>query len=405
MDFTSEFFTGNRQRLLEATGAELIVLSANGLLQRTTDTTFAFRQDSNFWYLTGVEEPDYILVISVEKSFLIAPERGEHRDLWDGAIDIDALKASSGLDEIMEHHAGWNQLDRLLKKIKKAHTITPAEAYYKLFGFYTNPARMTLLTALKKHRNLELVDIRKHLAHLRQIKQDPEIAALQKAIDITSNALKEARKKLPSYKYEYEVVADITGSFIRQGSKGHAYEPIVSGGANAATIHHLQFDSALPKDSMILFDIGADVNNYSADISRTYALGEPTARMQEVFAAVERVRQIAFKKLKPGVMPREYEKEVDAVMAQELHKLGLLKNVDDKKKFRKLYPHLTSHHLGLDTHDSADYDLPLAAGMVLTVEPGIYIPDEGIGVRIEDDVLITKTGIKVLSASLPSTLF
>jgi Xaa-Pro aminopeptidase len=404
MDFTCEFFSGNRQRLLKVTDAKLIVLSANGLLQRTTDTTYPFRQDSNFWYLTGIEEADYILVLTEDNSFLIAPPRAEHRDMWDGAINKKQLFKTSGISDVLEHHVGWTKLDQLLKKIKKVHTITPAEAYYNSFGFYSNPARMALLTALKKHTSLELVDIRKPLALLRQIKQLPELLVLKKAIDITSKTLLSIQNNLKNYTYEYEIVADITRGFIFRGASGHAYEPIVASGVNAATIHHLNYNSLVMNNALILFDVGAEVSNYSADISRTYAVGNPSKRATKVYEAVMRVRQEAFNLLKPGVLPREYEATIDTLIAVELNRLGLLDDVTDKKKFRKLYPHLTSHFLGLDTHDSADYEQPLKVGMVLTVEPGIYIQSEGIGVRIEDDVLITKDGIEILSDSLPSTL-
>lgn len=403
--FTKEFFSGNRQRLQEVTGASLIVLSANGLLQRSTDTTFPFRQDSNFWYLTGINEADYILIMAGNEEFLIAPIRAEHRDLWDGAIDKKALASASGITDILEHHEGWTRLDMLLKKFKKARTITPAEAYFENLGFYANPARGTLLTALKKHRALELVDIRKVIARQRQIKQPVELLALRGAIDITSKTLEKVRRKLGSYDYEFEIVADITRDFIKMGARGHGYEPIVASGENAATIHYMEYASKIQKDAMILFDVGAEVDNYSADISRTYSVGKISARENAVYKAVTRVQKAAFGLLKPGVKLREYEVLVDEIMAKELHGLGLLNDVTDKKKFRKYYPHLTSHFLGLDTHDSADYEIPLAPGMVLTVEPGIYISKEGIGVRIEDDVLITETGIEVMSKNLPATLF
>lgn len=405
MEFTSEFFAGNRQRLLEATGAELIVLSANGLLQRTSDTTFPFRQDSNFWYLTGIEEPDYILVYGNNEQFLIMPARAEHRDMWDGAVDIKALQELSGIEEVLDHHAGWNKLDHLIKKIKKVHTMTPAEAYFDSFGFYANPARGTLLTALKKHRGLELLDLRKPLARLRQIKQEVEIAALQRAIDITADTLIDIRRNLSVYKSEYELVADITAGFIYGGASGHAYQPIVASGVNAATIHYMRCNDNLADNDLLLLDVGAEYSNYSADISRTWARHKPSARQSEVFNAVARVQQAAFKLLKPGVTFRAYEQKVDDLMAVELGELGLLSDVNDKKKLKKYYPHLASHFLGLDTHDAADYDLPLAPGMVLTVEPGIYIPEERIGVRIEDNIVITKSGNKVLSAALPTNLF
>lgn len=230
--FTDDFFAGNRQRLQSETGSELIVLAASGLLQRSADTTFPFRQDSNFWYLTGINEPDFVLVINGTGTFLIAPKRSEHRDQWDGALDIKGMKARSGIDEVLEHHDGWNRLDKLLKKYKKVHTIAPAEAYFEHFGFYANPARAALLAELGKHRKLEIVDVRKTIARLRQIKQQPEIRAIKEAIRITGKGLNVVQKRLKKYKNEREAVADLTREFIRLGADGHAYQPIVAAAPN-----------------------------------------------------------------------------------------------------------------------------------------------------------------------------
>lgn len=402
--FTADFFSGNRERLQIHSKAKLIVLAANGLLQRSADTTFPFRQESNFWYLTGLSEPDFLLVMSEDVTFLIAPKRDDHRDQWDGALDKQAIRTTSGISDVFEHHEGWTKLDRLLKTHKKVHTITPAEAYLDHFGFYANPARATLLQALSKHRKLEMVDVRKQIARLRQIKQEPELQALREAIAITGQALKQVGKRLDKYQNEYEVGADITREFLRRGAAGHAYQPIIASGRNAATIHYIKNDQPLRAGELLLLDIGAEVMNYSADITRTYAVSRPTKRQRDVAAAVRRVQQEAFSLLKPGVDMKAYEQQVDVVMAKELKKLHLIEDVTDKKQLKKYYPHLTSHFLGLDTHDAADYTQPLAPGMVLTVEPGIYIPEESIGIRIEDDVLITETGVEVLSAALPVEL-
>jgi Xaa-Pro aminopeptidase len=402
--FEADFFTANRKVLLDRSGARVIALAANGLLQRSADTTFPFRQDSNFWYLTGIEEPDYTLVITDSETFLISPKRAEHRDVWDGAIDKKALKAQSGISRIMEYHAGWIQLDLLIKKHKKVHTIAPAEAYLEHFGFYTNPARQKLLTAISKHRKAEVVDIRKVLAYQRQIKQKPELRALQTAIDITASTLKDVQKRLDLYKTEYEISADITQGFLARGASGHAYQPIVASGKNAATIHYVQSNAEVLPNNFLLLDVGAEVSNYSADITRTYQVGSLTPRQQAIYQAVLRVKAAATELLCPGVLMKEYEQKVDALMALELKELKLISDIHDKKQLKKYYPHLTSHFLGLDTHDAADYFLPLEPGMVLTVEPGVYIPEEGIGIRIEDNVLITSTGVDNLSAALLTNL-
>lgn len=403
--FTDDFFAGNRQRLQSETGSELIVLAASGLLQRSADTTFPFRQDSNFWYLTGINEPDFVLVINGTGTFLIAPKRSEHRDQWDGALDIKGMKARSGIDEVLEHHDGWNRLDKLLKKYKKVHTIAPAEAYFEHFGFYANPARAALLAELGKHRKLEIVDVRKTIARLRQIKQQPEIRAIKEAIRITGKGLNVVQKRLKKYKNEREAVADLTREFIRLGADGHAYQPIVAAGRNAATIHYISNNQDINPGELLLLDVGAEVEGYSADITRTFSISKPTKRQKLVFDAVARVHKAAIRLLKPGVDMKKYEAEVDKIMAAELKKLGLINDESDKRQLKKYYPHLTSHFLGLDTHDAADYQMPLAPGMVLTVEPGIYIPEENIGVRIEDDVLVTESGVDILSAGLPSSLY
>lgn len=404
MEFNSDFFAGNRQRLVNGFGTQgVLVLSANGLVQRSSDTTFEFRQDSNFWYLTGINEPDYILVISPDEEFLVAPKRQEHRDLWDGKIDLDKIKETSGIENLFEHFDGWNKLDRLVKKYKKIYTITPADKYIETFGFYTNPARSTLLDNLKKHRSAELVDIRKDIARLRQIKQLCEIDAIKKAIEITESALRKVTKKFDKYKFEYQMVADITGEFIRLGAQGHGYSPIVASAENATTIHYVDVNGSISSNDLVLFDVGSEFNNYSADISRTYCL-KASKRQKQVYQAVIDAQRYAFSLLKPGVKLREYENKVDEYMGVKLVELGLIKNVDDKKAIKKYYPHLTSHFLGLDVHDAADYDMPLAPGMVLTVEPGIYIQDEGIGVRIEDDVLIVEGGYVNLSEAISPRL-
>lgn len=404
MEFNSDFFAGNRQRLAKGFGIQgVLVLSANGLVQRSSDTTFEFRQDSNLWYLTGINEPDYILVMTPEEEFLVAPKRQEHRDLWDGKIDLDKIKETSGIENLFEHFDGWNKLDRLVKKYKKIYTITPADKYIETFGFYTNPARSALLDNLKKHRSAELVDIRKDIARLRQIKQPCEIDAIKKAIEITEFALRKVTKKFDKYKFEYQMVADITGEFIRRGAQGHGYTPIVASGKNATTIHYVDVNGSIKANDLVLFDVGSEFKNYSADISRTYCLAA-SKRQKQVYQAVIDAQKYAFRLLKPGVKLREYENKVDEYMGVKLVELGLIKNADDKKAIKKYYPHLTSHFLGLDVHDAADYDMPLAPGMVLTVEPGIYIQEEGIGVRIEDDVLIVEGGYVNLSEAISSRL-
>jgi Xaa-Pro aminopeptidase len=237
------------------------------------------------------------------------------------------------------------------------------------------------------------------------IKQSAELKAMQAAIDITADSVKDAlqparRKK---YGYEYEIEAEVTAGFRRRGASGHSFEPIVAAGKRACTLHNVANDSALKRGELVIVDVGAEVEHYAADITRTVSLGKPSKRQREVHAAVLDVQNFALSLLKPGAKLKDYEKQVRHHMGEKLCGLGLIKS-NTPKNVAKFYPHGTSHFIGLEVHDAGDHDRPLEPGVVVSCEPGIYIPKEGIGVRIEDDVLITKTGNKVLTAGLAGTL-
>jgi Xaa-Pro aminopeptidase len=406
-NFSSEFFAGNRQRLRELfTGTAPIVVSANGLLQRGGDSTYGFAQDANFWYLTGIDEPDITLVMDRDKEYLIVPGRSASRRAFDGVPDEEALTRRSGIRTIYNDKAGWEQLAGRLRKVKHAATLSVPPAYVEHYGMYTNPARAALVTRLKASKDgLELLDLSPHLVRLRMIKQPAELAAITKAINITIATLREIIKpaKLRRYAHEYEIEAELSRSFRRRGAAGHAFEPIVAGGPRACTLHNVANSGTLSADELVIMDVGAEVDHYAADITRTISLSAPSRRQQAVHAAVLEVQRFALGLLEPGASLKDYEQQVEHFMGEKLRELGLIKTIshDNIKEF---YPHATSHFLGLNVHDVGDYDRPLEAGVVLTVEPGIYIPREGIGVRIEDDVLITPRGIKILSDKLSRDL-
>jgi Xaa-Pro aminopeptidase len=243
------------------------------------------------------------------------------------------------------------------------------------------------------------------MGRLRMVKQPVELAALQKAIDITLDGLKTIGRpaKLRRYAYEYEIEADLTREFRRGGARGHAFTPIVAAGERACTLHNIANEGKLASDELLVVDVGAQYNHYSADVTRTFDLGNASKRAVSIHTAVAEVHAYACSLLKPGVLMRDYEKDVESFMGEKLRELGLIK-VIERDEVRHYFPHATSHFLGLDTHDAGDYDRPLEAGVVMTVEPGIYIPEEGIGVRIEDDIHITTDGFEVMSARLPLLL-
>lgn len=405
--FDSDFFAGNRQSLRELfTGTAPIVVTANGLLQRGGDSSYSFAQDASFWYLTGIDEPDLILVIDRDNEYLIVPARSSSREAFDGVIADDELSRRSGIKTIYSETQGWYRLRTRLRKVKHAATIAMPPAYIEAYGLYTNPARAHLVDRLKEsNSNLELLDLSHHISRLRMIKQPEELLALQKAIDITLSSLQEAIRpnKIQQYGHEYQIEAQLSQGFRRRGAAGHAFAPIVASGPRACTLHYVLNSGKLAGDELVVVDVGAEVEHYAADITRTVAVGKPSNRQQAVHNAVIEVQNFAFSLLKPGVLLKDYEQKVEVFTGEKLRELGLIKTINHHN-VRQFFPHATSHFLGLNVHDVGDYDRALEPGVVLTVEPGIYIPKESIGVRIEDNVLITKKGIKIMSRKLSREL-
>jgi Xaa-Pro aminopeptidase len=399
----NEFFADNRKRLKKLFGGLApIVITANGQLQRSSDTPFPFRQDSNFWYLTGVDEPDIILVIDKQKEYLIMPERDARLLTFDGDIDLDALRQTSGISEILDHKEGWSRLGKRLKKVKHVASLEPSKPYVASLQLYTNPARRRLVRTMKRYNDqLALIDLRPQLTSLRMIKSELELAAIQSAIDHTGNIFELINRNYSSYKHEYEIAADVQAYLFRNQLQ-EAYAPIIAGGLNAVTLHYIKNNAPLKAKDCLLLDIGAADSYYAADITRTIT-SSPTKRQQAVYNAVLSVQQFATERLKPGVLIKEYEAEVEHFMGEKLRELGLIRAIDHTN-VRTFYPHATSHFLGLDVHDVGDYARPLEPGMVLTVEPGIYIAAEALGIRLEDNIVITDKGNTVLSSKLPKTL-
>lgn len=403
--FDSSFYIGNRTRLRQLfTGTAPIVMTAHGLLQLGSDEAYPFHQDRSFLYLTGINEPGVVLVMDKGKEYLIVPYRDPVIEQFDGAIDHDTLSRTSGIQEVLAEKEGWNRLNARLKRSQHVATLGAAPRYIDFLGMYTNPARADLIQKMKEvNAHLEILDLRTHLSRMRMVKQEPEVAAIQDAIDTTITVLKEVLRpsRLAKYAYEYEIEADLSRGFRRGGLAGHAFPPIVASGKHACTLHHILNDGPLATGDLLLLDVGAQAEYYAADLARTIILGGHASRRQQlVHAAVQEAQDYAYSLLKPGVVIHDYEKQMEAFMGEKLRELGLIKSIT-KENVRRFFPNATSHFLGLDTHDGGDYDHPLEPGVVLTVEPGIYIPEESIGVRIEDDLIITPEGVRNMSAHLP----
>ena len=401
-EFKSDFFIGNRTRLRERfKGTAPIVLSANGLLQKSADTAYEFCQDSSFWYLTGVNEPSVVLVMDKTSEYLILPEIDPRREVFDGEINTDKLKKISGIDEVLSNEEGWGRLSRRVKKVKHIATLKPSPEYIAPLDMYANPARAHLVrqfTALNPE--LKLIDLNKDLARLRSVKSAVEIEAINYAIVHTTRIFKQIKRRLASYQSENDILAEIM-HYATANQLGLGYDPVIASGKNGLTLHYSGGNCRINKSPLIL-DIGLSWQGYAADITRTL-LPQQTKRFIQVHRAVYEIQQKAISMLKPGAILSDYEEAVSQYAGEKLRELGLIKTVEPKF-IKRFYPHSTSHFLGLDVHDVGDYSEPIKTGMVLTVEPGIYIRQEGFGVRIEDDVLITDTGSVVLSNKLPGNL-
>lgn len=397
------FFTGNRERTYDALKGGLLVVPAYTQMQLTNDTAAPFVQEANFWYLTGIDYPDWWVFLDGKRrrAWLVAPTVAEHHQLFDGSLSYGDAIDISGIDDVIDRQAADSWLRQAARAHQLVHVIdVPQHAEY--FGFTLNPAAKDVREKLQRIF-AKVVDFRLELARIRAIKQPVEIDAIQNAIDLTVKSFESVKSKLDSYRYEYEVEADFTADFRRAGSDGHAYDPIVAGGPNACTLHYTRNNGRLKKGQLLLLDIGAKSHGYAADITRTYAYGKPSKRQQAVHDAVREAQQTIIGLIAPDTPIDEYHEMVDRVMQKALMDLKLIKSNDDEN-YRKYFPHAISHGLGIDVHDALGRPRSLLSGMVLTVEPGIYIPEEGIGVRIEDDILVTDSGFKNLSAKLPTGL-
>ncbi|HJP80955.1 MAG TPA: Xaa-Pro aminopeptidase [Candidatus Saccharimonadales bacterium] len=397
------FFTANRQKLIDALKGGSYALSAYTKMQRGHDMAAAFEQEANFWWLTGIEAPDWQLVVDGVRgrSWLIMPEVDEIHQTFDGSLSAERAREVSGVDEVLPSDQGL----KLLRMLAKNHSVIHALGDFpnaEYLDFVLNPAPKKLHEQLLRIFG-SVQDCRRDIAALRAIKQPEEIQALQSAINLTIDAFNVAKDELKNLKTEYAVEAEFT-YYFRKHNAQHAYDPIVAAGENACTLHYDKNEAKLKKRELLLMDIGARVGGYPADITRTWSIGEPTKRQRQVHEAVVMAQRRIVELIVPELGVDVYQREVDEIMLDALVELGLMKDRSDEKLYHKYFPHAVSHGIGVDVHDSLGRPKRLLPNMTLTVEPGIYIPEEGIGVRIEDDILVTATGNVNMSQRLSTEL-
>lgn len=401
----SELFIHNRKRFTEKMeGNALAIFNSNDIFPISADSTMPFQQHRDIFHLSGVDQEESVLVLfptcknEAHREVLFLKETNEHIAVWEGEkLTKEAAFEVAGIKTVY-----WlNQMDGILKTM-----LAEADCIYVNTNEHlranteveTREDRFTkdLLAKYPAHQVRKSAPI---MHQIRSIKHAIELELMQTACDITEKGFRRLLSFVKPGVWEYEIEAELIHEFIRNRSKGFAYTPIVASGPNANVLHYIENNQQCKAGDVILLDVAAEYANYASDLSRSIPVsGRYTDRQKQVYNAVLHVKHEAEKLLVPGTIMAEYHKEVGLIMQDQLLQLGLLDQTDIKNQdpnwpaYKKYFMHGTSHFIGLDTHDVGLWNEPIKAGMVFTVEPGIYIPAEGLGIRIEDNLVVQETG-------------
>ncbi|NBP69691.1 MAG: aminopeptidase P family protein, partial [Cytophagia bacterium] len=405
---SKELFISNRKRLVkELKEQSIVVVNANDIQPTNSDGSMRFRQNSDLFYLTGIDQEETILVLCPNfpdkkyREVLFIRETNETIATWEGhKYTKEEARAASGIETILwtsEFHKLFNTM-MVMGDTQYAYLNT--NDHYRA-DILVETREMRFVKWCKEKYPLHTYERLAPIMHrLRSIKSTHEIETMQKACDITEAAFRRILKFVKPGVAEYEIEAEFIHEFIRQRSRGFAYEPIIASGADSCVLHYIDNSKVCKDGDILLLDVGAEYGNYNADMTRTIPVnGKFTKRQKEVYNAVLRIQREAMKILKAGVVYFDYHKEVQKITEAELIKLKLIDKTDvknqnpDKPLFTKYFMHGTGHQLGLDVHDVGNMYHKMQVGQVWTVEPGIYIKEEGLGIRIENNVVITKTGL------------
>lgn len=401
----SSLFVKNRQKFTaQMKPNSLAIFNSNDIYPISADSTMPFQQHRDIFYLSGVDQEESVLVMFPDcpkekhREILFLKETNEHIAIWEGEkLTKEKAFETSGIKTVY-----WLQdMEKILFEIMtQCDTvyINTNEHYRSNVETETREARFTKWLK-DKYPAHSVAKSNPILQRLRSVKEDTEIALLQTACNITEKGFRRILGFVKPGVWEFEIEAEFMHEFLRNRSKGFAYTPIVASGNNANVLHYIENNQECKAGDLILLDVGAEYANYSSDMTRTIPVsGKFNDRQKAVYNAVLRVKNEATKMLVPGTDWAQYHIEVGKIMTSELLGLGLLDKADvqnenpDWPAYKKYFMHGTSHHMGLDTHDYGILTEPMQANMVFTVEPGIYIPKEGFGIRLEDDVVIQKQG-------------
>ncbi|MES3019834.1 MAG: aminopeptidase P family protein [Bacteroidota bacterium] len=407
-------FQSNRRNFSRKLATNSIaIFNSHDEFPRSGDQNHSFKQNPDLFYLTGIDQEQSILLLFPEcpnplyREVLFLRQTSEHIAVWEGhKLSIKEAKKISGIENIFWLDDFWKILPSVINYADKIYLNTNEndrythEVPYRDIRFIEEIRKLYPLHQYERAAPL--------LRDLRPVKSEIEIELTKKACGITRDAFIRILKFIKPGVAEYEIEAEIIHEFIRQRATGHAYAPIIASGKNANILHYIDNNQICKDGDVILFDFGAEYANYNADLSRSVPVnGKFTKRQKDVYNAVLRIMGEAKKMLTPATIWNEYHNEVGKYVTSELIGLGLLDKHDVEKQdpsmplYKKYFMHGTSHHLGLDVHDFASRYRPFEEGNILTCEPGIYIPKEGLGIRLENDILLTKNGNIDLMADIP----
>ncbi len=391
----------------------MVILHANDVYPTNADGSLPFKQNSELFYLTGVDQEDTTLILMPdavdpkEREILFVKETSELIAIWEGEkLTKEKARFLTGIERIEWTHSFDTFLHRMATQVENIY-LTTNEHLRASVVVETRNARFIkdCQARYPLHRYERLAPL---LHRLRVIKDKEEIKIMQRACDITEAGFRRLLGFIKPGVGEWEIEAELLHEFVRRGSRGFAYPPIIGAGKNACVLHYVENDQVCQDGDLVLLDVAAEYAGWASDLTRTVPVnGKFTQRQREVYDAVLRVFRGANGILRPGNTPMEYQKQVIELMERELVGLGLFTAKEaraqgsDKALVKKYFMHGTSHHLGLDVHDVSPPHEPFAEGMVFTIEPGIYIREEAIGVRIENDVVICKDSNFDLMRNIP----
>lgn len=400
-----ELFINNRKRFTEQMESKsLAIFNSNDIYPISADSTIPFQQHRDIFHLSGADQEESVLVLFPEckneahREILFLRETNEHIAVWEGEkLTKDAAFEVSGIKTVYWLSQMETILNTLLAEAEIIY-INTNEHLRANTEVETREDRFTkkLLQKYPAHQVRKSAPI---MHRIRSIKHSIELELMQTACNITEKGFRRLLSFIKPGVWEFEIEAELLHEFIRNRSKGFAYTPIIASGSNANVLHYIENNQQCKDGDVILLDVAAEYANYTSDLSRSVPVsGKFTTRQRQVYDAVLHVKKEAEKLLVPGTIMAEYHKEVGLIMQDQLVKLGLLDQTDIKNQnpdwpaYKKYFMHGTSHFIGLDTHDVGLWNEPIKAGMVFTCEPGIYIPEEGLGIRLEDNLVVQESG-------------